>query len=421
MKTYDAEDIRNIAIIGHGDTGKTSLASAMLYRSGAVTKLGSVDAGNAVTDFEEEEVSRKISLTASLCFCEWQKTKINVLDTPGYGNFIFEAKAGLRVVDNALLMICAVSGVEVQTEKVWTFCNEYELPRMIVLNKLDRENASFERAVESIHNSLGRQAVPVQIPIGKEKDFKGLVDLPTMKAYIFEPDGDGMPKVEDIPDDMKDDASSQREKLMEMVAEMDDALLEKFFDQGELSDEEFVGGLKKATIDGSLIPILCCSATGLVGVQNIMDSVVDYLPSPVQRGAVAGTNPKDDTEITRNPSIDEPCSAFVFKTLADPYAGKISMFRVYSGVVKADSTLYNVNKESMERLGSLSLQQGKTQNPIKEIQAGDIGSVAKLKDTGTGDTLTVKEKPIKYPAVVFPEPCISFAIQPKTRGDEDKL
>ncbi|MFC2172536.1 elongation factor G [Acidobacteriota bacterium] len=421
MKTYEVEDIRNIALIGHGDTGKTSLASAMLFLSGTVTKLGRVDDGNTVTDFEEEEIARKISLSTAVSYCEWDKTKINIVDTPGYGNFINEAKAGLRVVDNAVLLVCAVSGVEVQTEKVWDFAEDFGIPRIIILNKLDRERAGFQRALDSIQSSLGRNALAVQIPIGEEKNFKGVIDLLSMKANVFEPGGDGKARIEDIPDDLKSEASSQREKLMEMVAEMDDALLEKYFENGELSDEEFNEGLKKAVLEKKIFPVLCCSANGLVGISNILDGIVQYLPSPARMGAATGTDPKTGEETKREPSADEATSVFVFKTIADPYAGKISLFRVYSGIFKSDSNLYNVNKETGERIGSIALLQGKTQTAVKEVKAGDIASIAKLKETTTGDTLAEKEKPILYPAVEFPEPCISFAIQPKTRGDEDKL
>ncbi len=421
MKIYDTASIRNVAIVGHGGSGKTSLASAMLFDAGAVNRLGQVEEGNTVTDFDEDEIERQISLSTALAFCEWNKTKVNLLDTPGYGNFISEARSALYVADAALVTVCAVSGVEVQTEKVWSYAAEFNLPRLLVVNRLDRDRSSFGRALDSIQQIFGRAAIPIQIPMGEEKDFRGVIDLLQMKALVWTGDEKGSFNREEIPAELKEEADTARTALVEMVAEGDDALMERFFEAGELTEEELLTGLKNEIREGRIFPVSAVSATHNIGVQKLLDNIVDLSPSPADRGPATGKDPSSGEEITRTVSEDEPSSAFVFKSIADPYAGRITMFRVMSGTLKSDSPYHNMDKDTTERIGALSLLQGKNTTPVSEIKAGDIAAVAKLKETQTGDTLCDKNAPIVYEKLVFPEPVISFAIEPKSRGDEEKI
>jgi len=421
MKVYDAPSIRNVAVVGHGGCGKTSLVSAMLFDMGAVNRMGRVDDGSTVTDFDPDEIDRRISLQCALAWGEWKKSKVNLLDAPGYANFLSEARAALRVADAALLVVDAVSGVEVQTEKVWGYAADYDIPRLIVVNRMDRERASFLRALESLQRSFGRGVVPLAIPLGEEKGFVGLAELVAEKADVYESDQSGKFKSVDVPAEVQDAARSWREKLVEMVAESNEDLMEAFFNDGTLAQADLVRGLRQAVMAGKIFPVLPASSLRNVGIHPLLDAVVDLLPSPADRGEVAGTDPVKKGEVTRKPAPDAPLSAFVFKTLADPHAGRITLFRVYSGTMKSDTTVHNASRDVAERLGSLELLQGKTQTPVAEIQAGDIGAVAKLKETQTNDTLCDKAHPIVYPPVVFPEPATTFAIEPKTRGDEDKI
>ncbi len=421
MNIQNVSDLRNIGIIGHGGSGKTSLVSAFLYSTGTVNRLGNTADGTAVTDYDEEEIERQISLNAALCYLEYKKKKVNIIDTPGYANFIAEAKGALRVVDAALMVVCSVSGVEVQTERTWKYAEEFGIPIVFVMNKLDRENGNFERALKSVQDSFGRSAIPIHLPYGSELNFKGIIDLINQKAYSYAMDGSGKSKEEDIPAEFKDMADKKREELIEMIAENDEQLMEIFFEKGELTQEELIAGLRKATLTRKIFPVCCASATKNVGSHQILNTVLDILPSPEEMGEIKGTNPKDDSEISRKPQKEEPTCAFFFKTIADPYAGKISLFRVYSGSVRSDSSLYNVQKESNERLGSLFLLMGKNQTAVQEVIAGDIAGVAKLKDTKTGDTLTDKDHPIVLQPVLYPAPVISFAIEPKAKGDEEKI
>ena len=325
MKLYEISEIRNVGIIGHGSSGKTSLTSALLFSSGTVNRLGRVDQGNTVTDFDEEEIARKVSISSALCYLEWKKIKLNIIDTPGYGAFIADAKAALRVLDGALVVVDGVAGVEVQTEEAWGYAEEFELPRLFVINKIDRENASFARALESIGRSFGRQAVPVQVPIGSEKSFSGVVDLVSNKAFVYEKDDSGRHKVIDVPADMAAAVKDARDTLMEMVAEVDDALMEKFFESGTLSQEDLAAGLARGVRQRKIFPVLCVSALANIGAHPLLDACVAYLPHPGERGPFRGENPKDHAPAERRGTIDEPSSAFVFKTFADPYAGKVSL------------------------------------------------------------------------------------------------
>ncbi len=421
MKLYEISEIRNLGIIGHGSCGKTSLTSALLFSSGTVNRLGRVDQGNTVTDFDEEEITRKVSISSALCHLEWKKTKLNIVDTPGYGAFIADAKAALRVLDGALVVVDGVAGVEVQTEEAWGYAEGFELPRLLVVNKLDRENASFTRTLESIGKAFGRQAVPVQIPIGAEKTFTGVVDLVTNKAYVYEKDESGRHRVTDVPDDLAAAVKDARDSLMEMIAEADDALMEKFFESGSLSQEELAAGLAKGVRQRAIFPVLCASALANVGAHPILDACVGFLPHPGERGPFRGESPRDHAAAERQGTIEEPSSAFVFKTIADPYSGKVSLFRVYSGVLRSDSTVYNASRDVQERFGSILILQGKESQPVTEVRAGDIAAVPKLKETSTGDTLADKAHPIVYPKVTFPEPSIAFALRPKSRADEEKI
>ena len=421
MKVYDAPNIRNVALVGHGGCGKTSLASAFLFNGGAANRLGRVEDGTTVTDFDPDEIERQISLQTSLAFTEWKKTKINILDAPGYANFTAEARAALRVVDSALIVVDAVAGVEVQTEKVWGYAEDYGLARLILVNRMDRENASFERALASIEPSFGRAAVAIAIPVGEEKAFRGIVDLVTEKALIWGEDASGKFETTDIPEAQQETVSSAREKLVEMVAESNEALMEEFFEKGTLPQEDLVKGLREAVVAGKIFPVIPVSAGLNAGVHAVLDAIVELLPSPASRPAATGTRPESDEEVSREAAPDAPVSAFVFKTIIDPHAGRISVFRVYSGTMKSDSAVHNTTRDSAERVGSLLLLQGKNQTQVAEAQAGDIVAVAKLKDTQTGDTLADKADPIVYPPVVLPEPATTFAIEPKTRGDEDKI
>jgi elongation factor G len=421
MKVYEVSEIRNVGIVGHGSSGKTSLTSALLHCSGAVNRLGKVDQGNTVTDYDEEEIARKVSISSALCHAEWKKTKINIIDTPGYGAFIADARACLRVADGALLLVDGVAGVEVQTEEAWGFAQEFGLPVLIVASRLDRENASLERAMESITEALGRQAVPIQLPIGSEKGFRGVVDLVSMKAFVYPGDESGKVQAADVPADLLDEVKSARERLMEMVAEGDDALMEKFFSAGELTQDELVAGLTASVKARRIFPVLCAAGAHNIAAHPVLDAILSYLPHPGERGPYRGQNPKDHSPAERAGRVDEPYAAFVFKTIADPYSGKISLFRVYSGVVKSDTSANNASRDLQERFGSIVLMQGKELQPVTEVRAGDIAAIAKLKETGTGDTFAEKTHPIVFPRLEFPEPSISFALEPKSRADEDKI
>jgi len=421
MKVYEASEIRNVAVVGHGASGKTSVVSALLFTSGAVNRLGKVDQGNTITDYDEEAIERKKTISASVCHLEWNKNKINLIDTPGYGAFMHESRSSMRVVEGAIVVVDSSHGAEVNTEKVWAYAEEFGTPRLVVVNRMDRERASFARALESIQTTLSRNCVPIQIPIGEEKEFSGVVDLVRMKALTFQSDETGKFTEGDIPASVADAAKSAREKLMEAIAEGDDTLMEHYFEKGSLPDEEMIAGLTKSVAAGRLYPVLVSSATHNMGSQPILDAILALIPSPAARGDVKGTNPVDSSEISRKPSTGEPPSAFVFKTLIDSFAGRITFFRVYSGTLKADSHLLNVARGEMEKLGPVDLAQGKTLSPIAEIHAGDFGAVTKLKITATGDTLADKAHPILYAPVKFPDPAISWAIEPKTRADEEKI
>ncbi len=421
MKIYDGENIRNVVLLGHADTGKTQLASAMLYTAGVTTRLGKVDDGTSVTDFDEEEIERGFTISAALANAEWNGTKVNLIDTPGFNIFLYEAEAVLKAADAALLVVHAVSGVEVQTEKTWGFCQKYNLPRALVMNQMDRERASFKRTLDALTEAFGRSVIPVQLPIGEEKDFHGAIDLVKMRAALYESNGSGKAKDSDIPADMMEAATAAHEALVEMVAEGNDALMEEFFDKGTIPIEDLMPGLRQAIAENRLTPVVVSAALPNIGSQTLLEFIADYLPAPTSKGTVEGIEHEGGQPVTRKISNDEPASAFVFKTVADPFAGRLSLFKVMSGIVKSEATLQNFNRGVAERLAHIAVPQGKAQNAVAELRAGDIGVVAKLKETLTGDTLGEKNAPIIYQPVKLAEPAISFAIEPKSRGDEDKL
>jgi elongation factor G len=419
MKVFDAAGIRNVALVGHSGSGKTQLASALLFDAGAVNRLGKVDDGTTVTDYDDEAIARKHTLSASLAYLEWNKAKINLIDSPGMGNFLSEARAALRVADAAVVVVDAVSGVEVSTEKVWAMAEEFGLPRLVALNRLDRERASLDRALESMQASLGRNCVPVQLPIGDERDFTGVVDLVSMKAITFAGDESGTPTEGDVPATLADAAQNARDALIEMVAEADDALMEKFFEAGTLTQEELTEGLGRAVQSGKLFPVFCTSGLRNIGVQPLADALVTYVPPPSAREFQGQTPSGEPT--ARAADDNQPLVLWVWKTVADPFAGRITLFRVISGVLKADATVPNITREGSERFGHLLVLQGKTQTHVPELHAGDLGAVAKLKDTHTSDTLGDENAGFIVPPITFPEPVLAYAIEPKTRGDEDKI
>jgi elongation factor G len=437
MKAYATPFIRNVGIVGHGDTGKTQLVSSLLYTAGMINRLPKVAEGNTVTDWDEEEIARKITIKTGLAFAEWlvpskgegaspgqnEKTKINFLDTPGYSTFVNETKSSLIAADSALILVDAVAGVRVVTEKVWDYCTEYDLPRAFVINWMDRELASFERTLTSIQQVFGRSVVPIQLPIGEDKNFRGVIDLVSMKAHVYQPDGDGKPKIEEIPEDLAAGAQEAHEKLVEMVAEGDDKLMEEFFEKGTLPPEDLTRGLRDAIRERRIFPVVLTSALRNIGSGTLLNLLVETFPDPAARGKVIGYSQPDrkGEVIERRVSDSEPVAIFVFKTLADPFAGRISYFKVMSGVLKNDATLTNFNRSTTERLQHIQVMQGKTAIAVAELHAGDIGAVAKLKETLTGDTLGDKAAPIFFPPPRVAEPSITFAIEPKTRADEDRI
>ena len=422
MKVYTGENVRNVAVVGHGHAGKTSLISAALYTAGATQRLGRVDDGTATTDYDEEEISRKMSISAGLACAEWGQTKINFIDTPGFNMFVHEAKMVMPVIDAAIVVVDGVSGVEVVTQKVWSDCEEYKMPRVIVASRMDRERADADRVLESVQNAFGRNVIPLELPIGKEKSLSGVVDLVRMKAYTYELGGNGKGKESEIPSNLKDQAQAAHEKLVELVAEGDDALMEKFFEAGTLSEEDLVPALHNAIREDKIFPVLFASGLGNISADRLMDFIVEFTPTAIEHEAIRGEVTSGNGEPpSRKESDTEPVSFYVFKTVSDPFAGRISYFKVFSGVLKNDATLVNYARGAQEKLSRISIMQGKEAVAIPELHAGDIGAVAKLKDTLTGDTLGDKSAPIRYPHVKLPEPAITFAIEPKSRADEDKL
>jgi len=422
MKKFAVSEIRNVGIFGHGGDGKTSLAEAILFDTGVNNRLGSVDEETSLMDFDQEEISRKITISSSLAHAEWNNHKLNLIDTPGYANFIADARACMRVLDGALIVIGANSGVKVQTEVVWGYAGEFAVPVLIYISKMDMERADFGKTVDDIKKALSSMScVPVQLPIGAEAGFKGVVDLVTMKAYIFKDDLSGKFELQEIPQELVDEATKRREEMVETLVETDDGMMEKYLDEGDLDQGDCYFCLKKGVVERKFAPILCGASTRNMGIQPILEMVVAGFPSPAEKEPVKGKNPKTEEVEEREAKEDGPFSAFVFKTIADPYAGKLTVFRVHSGTIHPDSTIYNSTKKVKERIGQIYAMEGKKQKPLGLAMAGDIVAVAKLKETTTGDTFCDEKNPIIFEPTNIPSPIISYALTPKSRGDEDKI
>jgi elongation factor G len=429
MKSYLTKDIRNVGIVGHGGTGKTQLVSSLLFTAGMTPRLGKVAEGTTTTDWDEEEIGRKISIQTGLAYAEWPCTlcsganvKVNFIDLPGYSTFITEAKASLIGADAALITVDAHVGAQVTTEKVWDYCTEYDIPRAFVLTWMDRELSSFERSMESLEQVFGRNVVALQLPIGTERGFRGVIDLVSMKAHLYKPDGDGKPSIEEIPAALADEAKEAHEKLVEMIAEGDDELMEEFFREGTIPIQDLIPGVRKAIVAEKIFPVLMVSSLHNIGTASLLTFIADVFPHPDEHSQVGFKEPTGKGErIERKYDDSQPVSLFVFKTLADPFAGRINYFKVKSGVLKNDATLLNYNRSIPERLQHTLVVQGKQLNEVPELHAGDIGAIAKLKESTTGETLGDKSAPIFYSPAQLPEPSITFAIEPKTRADEDKI
>ncbi len=416
MNEYKADKIRNVVLVGHSSSGKTSLAEALLFNTGAVNRLGKVDDNTSVSDFDPEEQRRKISINTSLLPCEWNGYKINVLDTPGYIDFVGEVKAALRVAEVAIVVLDAVSGIEVGTELVWQYCDELKLPRIIFINKLDRENADFDRVLAQLRERFGKSVVPLQIPIGKEANFKGQVNVASQKAFLGHASQDSP-----VPTEMTARLAEERAKLMEVAAEADDALIEKFLGGEELTHEEMRAGLKAGLRAGTMVPVLCGAATANIGIPYILKFLADYAPSPAEVDPIVAKNPVTNQDEKLTATDNGPLAAFIFKTMADPFVGKLTYFRVYSGTMESNSTAHNTRSGADERIGQLYIMRGKEQIPIKRVNAGDIGAIAKLADAQTNDTFCDKGHPLVLPKIVYPNPVYSVALNPKTKTDLDKM
>jgi elongation factor G len=421
MANIDVEKIRNVAVIAHGGAGKTTLVEAMLFDSGSIDRLGSVEDGTTTTDCEPEEIARKITIISSLSFCNWDGHKFNLIDTPGFINFVEDARGCLRAVDGAVIIVSAISGVKAETEKLWRYVCEFEVPSVVFVNKMDKDTANLSVATEEIEKAFGIEALVLQVPIGSGNSFTGIVDLIKMKAFKF---NNGKAEESDIPSDILSEVEEYRKRLVEKIAESDDTLLEKYLEGGGLSDEEIIKGIREGSLTKRFIPVTCGSAIRNIAIPQLLDALLLCLPSPAEMARISpirGKNPKDGKEVERKPLPTEPFSAYVFKTIADPYAGRLSIFRVYSGVLKADSTVLNATTGTKERIGQVFYLLGKKQVAAQIIDPGEIGVVAKLKDTYTGDTLSDESNPIVFEKVRFAEPLISYALEPKSKGDEEKV
>lgn len=416
MPAVDPAKIRNVAVIGHRGTGKTSLTEALLFSSGAVNRQGSVAQGTTVADWDEDEKKRQLSISASLCHFNWRDRSVNLFDTPGDPSFHADTIASLRVVEGALMVLNAAAGVEVQHERLWTQCEEHSVSRIIFVNMMDRERADFAAAVDQLQESFGQNAVASTLPIGAEDKFEGVIDLLTMKAYKYE---NGKASEIPVPDDMADTAEIYRDKLMDAVSENDDAVMEKYLEGQEISDAELYAALKAGVAAGAVFPIGAGCATRDIGIDLLLNLFVDAIPSPARRGAVTALNGDEQTSLEcKN---DGPLAAFVFKTMADPFSGRINLIKVFSGALNSDSNVYNPASKTKEHVGQLLRLQGKENSPVDSLGAGDIGAVAKLKATNTGDSLCAEGSAISFPPLKFPNPVMSFAVEPKSKGDEEKV
>ena len=420
MAKYESKSLKSIAIIGHGGTGKTSLCESLIYVAGKSDRLGRVDDGTSSLDYEPEEQKRRISISAAVSFLECEKQKITIIDTPGDSNFAYDTQNCLQNVDNALVVIDAVGGVEFQTEMVWEYAKEFKLPKVIFINRMDRERADFFKALETIKSRLGDKVTPIFLPIGEAETFQGIVDLLENRAVFFD-DPKGAGTFGDIPPEMLDIVQEYRNNMTEDIAECDEQLLDKYLSDGELSPEDLKQGIKLGISSGSLIPLMCGSAIKLIGVSSLINLIVNHLPSPVERGPLSGKLPGTETPAERQPDVTAPFAARVFKTIADPYAGRVTLFRVYSGTLASDTSVLNTTRKINERIGHIFYLDGKVQKPAELLVAGDIAAVAKLKETVTGDTLCSEKSPIIFDKITPTPAIMSFSIEPKSRGDEEKI
>ena len=413
--------VRNIGIMAHIDAGKTTTTERILFYTGRTHRMGEVHEGLATMDWMEQEQERGITITSAATTCEWKGHQINIIDTPGHVDFTVEVERSLRVLDGAVAVFCAKGGVEPQSETVWRQATKYSVPRIAYVNKMDITGANFFRVVSMMHSKLGANAVPIQLPIGSEDSFKGIIDLINMKAEIYTDDLGTVMEESDIPAELLDQAKQYHDELVEKVAETDDALTEKFLDGEEISKEELKAAIRKATISGEINPVLCGTSYRNKGVQPLLDAVVDYLPSPVDVPSIKGVLKSTGEEIERHPSDDEPFAALAFKVMVDPFVGKLVFFRVYSGVLKSGSYVYNATKGKRERIGRILRMHANHREEMEEIYAGDIAAAVGVKETTTGDTLCVENKPIILESMEFPEPVIRVAIEPKTKAGRDKM
>lgn len=413
MKKYSVDSIRNLILLGHGGCGKTTLAEAMLYTAKAIDRLGKVDDGNATMDHDPEEIKRKISISTAIAPLEYGDGKINIIDTPGFFDFVGEVRSAVRAADVACIVVCAVSGVEVGTDKAWGYAEDQNLPRVFFINKMDRENADFDSVMSGLREQYGKNIIPIKIPVGAAETFEGVIDVLEKKFYHFE---NGGIVVKDVPEEFKDKVAEYKKVILEAIVETDEVLLEKYLAEEKITREELIAATRKAIASGQVIPVLTGSSTRVIGIKSLLDTIVDYIPSPVDRGAIEGLDGKN-----RQPSEAAPFSALIFKTMADPFVGKLTIFRVFSGTIKSDSQVYNATRDISERIGQLFIIKGKTQEPVDSLSAGDLGAVAKLQNTLTGDTLCSKDDPIIYPAIEFPNAKLSLAVEPKSKGDEEKI
>ncbi len=413
---YGPDKIRNVILLSHYDVGKTTLAESMLFTSGTINRLGNVQSGTTTSDYDPLEIERQMSVNLSLLPQVWKETKINLIDTPGYADFTSEMKSGLRVSEGAIVLVCAASGVEVGTEQVWDYVEEANLPRLLFINRMDKENANFFSTLEQIQAKLGTKCLPATLPIGSQSDFKGFVDLLSMKGYA----GADL-KETDVPSSLSEQATSYREKLVEAAVEVDDELLTKYLEGEEISNDEILLAIKKATISGELVPVFAGSALHSIGTKALLDAICDFLPSPEEDGAITAVNPTTKEKEELKPAIGEPLSSLVFKTTADPYVGKLNYFRVYSGLLLGNSQVWNASKKGMERIGQLFTLRGKNQEPVPQLAAGDIGVLARLSLTTTGDTLCSPEHHLILDGIEFPQANLTMAVQPQTKADLDKM
>jgi len=416
----ETKDIRNVAFISHGGAGKTSLVEAILFNAKATNRIGSVDSGTSAMDFDPVEIERKISLNAKVSSIEWLKTQINIIDTPGYANFLHETRAGLSAVGGAVVIASAITGVKAETKRVWGFSEEFDLAKIIYVNKMDKDRADFYRALGDIEQSFDVTPVPLFIPIGKESDFKGIIDLVKMKAYIYPEDTTAEYSIEDIPAEYADEAENYRGKLLEAVSETDDELIEKYLEGEELTEEEVVKGIREATISKQFIPVICGSAVMNIGSKLLLEAIISYLPSPLQREYKVAIEESTGEEIHIDPAAPE-FSAYVFKTFMDPFAGKLTMFRIYSGEITNDTEVYNTSKDKKERIAQLYLVQGKNHIKVDKLVAGQVGMVSKLKVTETFDTLCDVKKRVTFPRYQLMDPVLAYSVKPISKDDEDKV